>query len=70
MTTAAAGNIAGVVDDSPFVLRIPNDLKPRLQKLAKREDRSLNAQIIRVLRVWADEQEWLAERAERGKSKP
>lgn len=34
-----------------FVLRLPPDLHAKLKSLAEREDRSLHAQIIRILRL-------------------
>jgi len=52
----------GTVVDKPFVLRLPEDLKATLERLAKREDRSLNAQIVRVLREWAERAEKRSER--------
>lgn len=42
--------------ESDYALRLPKDLKVALERLAKREDRSLNAQIVRVLREWAEQQ--------------
>lgn len=65
MTTVAADTIAPVAEDK-FLLRLPEGLKPRLERLAKLEDRSLNAQIVRVMREWAD----MHEAAERGEVKP
>jgi hypothetical protein len=44
---------SATVDEKPFVLRLPGDLKATLERLARLEDRSLNAQIVRVLREWA-----------------
>jgi hypothetical protein len=52
VSTATIGTVAG---EKPFVLRLPEDLKATLARLAKLEDRSLNAQIVRVLREWADQ---------------
>ena len=45
-----------MVGEVGYALRLPKDLKATLERLAKREDRSLNAQIVRVLREWADKQ--------------
>ena len=57
MTTVPPDTIATVVGEKPFVLRLPEDLKATLERLAKREDRSLNAQLVRVLREWAEREE-------------
>lgn len=65
MTTLAADTIGSVAEDK-FLLRLPEGLKPRLERLSKLQDRSLNAQIVRIMREWADEQE----RAEDGETKP
>lgn len=65
MTTVAADTIGSVAEDK-FLLRLPEGLKPRLERLSKLQDRSLNAQIVRVMRAWADEQE----SAERTAQKP
>jgi hypothetical protein len=57
MSSVSADTIGSVVGEKPFVLRLPEDLKATLERLAKREDRSLNAQIVRVLREWAEREE-------------
>ncbi len=56
MASVSVDTIGGVVGEKPFVLRLPPDLKETLERLAKLEDRSLNAQIVRVLREWAAKQ--------------
>ena len=37
-----------------FTLRIPNDLHKKMTSLAIQQERSLNAQIIYVLKTWTD----------------
>lgn len=44
------------VPTSPLTLRVPTEMLDRLVKVAEQEDRSLNAQVIRVLREWLGDQ--------------
>jgi predicted transcriptional regulator len=39
---------------TPFGLRMPDDLKSRVQALARAEDRSVNSFIVRTLREVVD----------------
>lgn len=41
----------------PLSLRIPESLLAALQEAAERGDRSLNAQVVRVFREWAERQD-------------
>lgn len=38
------------IPTSPLTLRVPTEMLDRLTKIAEGEDRSLNAQVIRMLR--------------------
>jgi hypothetical protein len=52
-----------VVQLDPLSLRVPADLLDCLKEIARAEDRTLNAQVVRALREWI-------EAAERSESKP
>jgi hypothetical protein len=49
--------IGGVVGEVKLMLRLPPELHAAIKEAAQAEDRSLNAQITRVLREWVAEQE-------------
>lgn len=49
--------IGGVVGEVKLMLRLPPDLHAAIKEVASSEDRSLNAQITRVIREWLAEQE-------------
>jgi len=42
--------------DASLTIRLPADLKAKLQEAADREDRKLSALAERILREWADKQ--------------
>lgn len=42
-------------DTKGVTIRFPTDLLVKLREMARREDRSLNAQVIRLLRKLVDE---------------
>jgi hypothetical protein len=47
----ATKNVKSVIQ---FILRLPPDVHERLKRVAKQENRSLNAQIVHILQRWLD----------------
>ena len=42
---------------TPITLRAPNEILDRLRVIADADDRSLNSQIVRILREWLAQQQ-------------